>query len=98
MLSMELAQKVMSLKIERKLTWDKVGQIIGISGAFAYRVAHGKSDSKQARKHFNMPKTNVDRMAANLSKADGVICRKWLNENGFDSITQFWRMVAAFLP
>ena len=59
-MSMEsLASRVKQLKTQKR-TWVDVGEAIGISGALAWRVANGRSDSAVARHYFGMPPAVVE--------------------------------------
>jgi hypothetical protein len=54
-----LQQEVMRVRA-KSASWRATGEIIGISGALAWRVAHGKSDSAIARHFFNMPPKSIE--------------------------------------
>lgn len=56
---MELQNKMNALRAQ-KMTWEEIGDLIGISAAFAWRVAHGKSDSHKARAYFGLPPKLVE--------------------------------------
>lgn len=45
---------VQALK-RQKMTWQQVGDLIGISRALAWRVGHGLCDSHKARAYFGLP-------------------------------------------
>lgn len=55
----ELQNKMKALRA-RKMTWQEIGDMIGISKALAWNVAHGKSDSVQARHYFGLPPKLVE--------------------------------------
>ena len=55
----ELQNKLKALRA-RKMTWQEIGDLIGISKALAWNVAHGKSDSVQARHYFGLPPKLVE--------------------------------------
>jgi hypothetical protein len=54
-----LKSKVVRLR-DKCESWRETGEVIGISGALAWRVAHGKSDSAVARHYFNMPPKSIE--------------------------------------
>lgn len=55
----ELQNRMKALRA-RKMTWQEIGDMIGISKALAWNVAHGKSDSVQARHYFGLPPKLVE--------------------------------------
>jgi len=44
----------------QKMTWQQIGDLIGISRSLAWRVAHGKCDSTRARHYFGLPPKVVE--------------------------------------
>ena len=49
-----LSQRIKRLRTQKQ-TWRAVGEEIGISGALAWKVAHGLTDSTTARAYFGLP-------------------------------------------
>lgn len=52
---------VQALK-RQKMTWQQIGDLIGISRALAWRVGHGLCDSHKARAYFGLPPKFVEVM------------------------------------
>ncbi len=74
-------------------TWEDIGDLIGVSGALIWKIAHGHCESNQVTRYF-YPLPKVDRMAARLTVEEGRQCRTKLRSIGYASITDFWRDVA----
>lgn len=54
-----LSSIVKSLKTPQN-TWKDVGDILGVSKSFAWRIAHGMTDSAQARHALGLPPKAVE--------------------------------------
>jgi len=55
-----LQLSINELRARNSLTWQEIGDLIGISKSLAWRVAHGKCDSAVARHFFGLPQKMVE--------------------------------------
>ena len=83
-------EQVVLQKLAETLTWDAIGRGLGVSGALAWKVAHGQCRSRKVRAALGIRKESVDRLAARVTPEQGRAIREELARRGYDSPTNYW--------